>query len=130
MTVRDALALINQILDEYGFGEGEFGRAETLTKAKKTDSRLTCWEMVHHLTRILETEGEEGAARIVRALGGAAETARELCYRLYALADRKNRAAEALAYNTLVSSWPAIAERERSMDPAQVDLLGPVDSRI
>ena len=59
----------------------------------------------------------------MRALGGAADTARELCYRLYALADRKNRAAEALAYNTLVRSWPSIADLARSMESVQGDLL-------
>ncbi|MCY3818882.1 MAG: hypothetical protein OXH52_05885, partial [Gammaproteobacteria bacterium] len=179
MTVRDALALINQILDEvlaeqegdfdadsrwalawfeeFGFAEGEFGRGETLSTAKntsiagmveagilvsqagkirllrpqelpadwdpRTDTRLTSWEMVHHLIRVLETDGDEGAARLVRALGGAADTARELCYRLYALADRKSRAAEALAYNTLVRSWPSIAELARSMESMQSDLL-------
>ena len=175
MTVREALALINQILDEvlseqdgdfdadsrwalawfeeYGFGEGEFGRAETLSKAKntsiagmveagilvsqagrvrllapkelpvdwnpRTDARLTAWEVVHHLIRILEMEGDDGAARVVHMLGGDAHTARELCYHLYTLADRKNRSPEALAYNTLVRSWPIIAERARSMDPVQ-----------
>ena len=178
MTVRDALALINQILDEVlaeqegdfdadtrwaltwfeesGFAEGDFGRAEQLSKSKNTsvegmeragllvskagkvrllkpdelpadwdprkDTRLTAWEMVHHLIRVLP-DGEDGAASLIRALGGAAETARELCYRLYALADRKNRPAEALAYNTLVRSWPVIAERARSMDSVQGDLL-------
>lgn len=115
MTVRDALAPINQILDEVlAEQEGDFGRAETLTKAKYTS---------------VSGEGEEGAARIVRALGGAAEAAREICYRLYALADRKSRAAEALADNTLVGSWPAIAEHARSIGPAQADLLGSPSSR-
>ena len=35
-------------------------------------------------------------------LGGMAEIARELCYRLYTLCERKKRAAEALSYNSLV----------------------------
>ena len=41
-------------------------------------------------------------------LGSKAETARELCYRLYTLCERKKRAAEALSYNGLVQSWPEI----------------------
>ena len=32
----------------------------------------------------------------------------ELCYRLYTVCERKKRAAEALAYNSLVQSWPEI----------------------
>ena len=110
LTVREALALINQTLDEAlaeqegdfdadsrwalawfeqsGFAEGEYGVAETLSKSKNTsvagmveagileskrgkvrllrpeelpadwdpatDPRLTAWEIVHHLIRVLE----------------------------------------------------------------------------
>ncbi|GAB4329265.1 MAG: DUF1156 domain-containing protein [Calditrichia bacterium] len=165
LSVRDALALINQTLDEVlaeqegdfdpdtrwalawfeqqGFTEGEFGLAETLSKAKntgvngmveagiiaagrgkvrllkpqelpedwdpQTDKRLTTWEMVHHLIRVLEKGGENAAAELVAKLGAKAETARELAYRLYNLCERKKRAREALSYNALVQSWPEIA---------------------
>jgi putative DNA methylase len=164
MTVREALALINQILDEvlaeqegdfdadsrwalswfeqYGFAEGEYGVAETLSKAKNTsvsglveagilaskagkvrllkpdelpedwdpatDERLTVWEMVHHLIRVLEADGEIAAAELVARLGSKADVARELAYRLYTQCERKKRAQEALAYNSLVQSWPEI----------------------
>ena len=169
VAVHDALALINQTLDEVlaeqegdfdadtrwavawfeqcGFGEGDFGIAETLSKAKNTsvrgmveagilasgggnvrllrpeelpddwdpasDSRLTAWEMVHHLVRVLESGGESAAAELTAALGATAETARELCYRLYTLCERKKRAAEALSYNALVQSWPEITRLAR-----------------
>jgi len=164
LSVREALSLINQILDEVladqegdfdadtrwalawfeqsGFAEGEFGVAETLSKAKNTsvsgmveagilissrgkvrllkpnelpdywdpeeDERLTVWEMVHHLIRVLELSGESAAATLIAKLGSKAETARELCYRLYTLCERKKRSAEALSYNALVQSWPEI----------------------
>jgi putative DNA methylase len=162
--VREALALINQVLDEtlaeqegdfdadsrfalawfeqMGFAEGDYGIAETLSKAKNTsvkgledagillskrgkvrllapgelpanwdpatDTRLTNWETVHHLIRVLEADGESAAAELVAKLAARAETARELSYRLYTLCERKKRAAEALSYNALVQSWPAI----------------------
>ena len=54
-----------------------------------------------------------------QALGGASvpvyqdSIARELAYRLYTLCERKKRAAEALAYNGLVQSWPEIARLAR-----------------
>ena len=164
LTVREALALINETLDtalaeqegdfdpdsrwalawfeQFGFDEGEYGVAEVLSKAKATsvqglveagiiasgrgkvrvlkpeelpadwdpatDSRLTHWETVHHLIRALSSGGEGGAAELVAKLGAKAETARELAYRLYTLCERKKRAAEALAYNGLVQSWPEI----------------------
>ena len=77
------------------------------------DARLTVWEMVHHLVRVLEAGGETAAAQLVARLGSHAETARELCYRLYTLCERKRRAAEAMAYNALVQSWPEIARLAR-----------------
>ena len=164
LTVRQALGLINEVLDEVlaeqegdydsdtrfalawfeqsGFAEGDFGVAEILSKAKVTsvegmvdagilasgkgkvrllkpaelptdwdplnDKRLTAWDAVHHLIRALEAGGEPAAAELVGKLGSRAESARELAYRLYALCERKKRAAEALSYNGLVQSWPEI----------------------
>ena len=69
--------------------------------------------MVHQLIRSLEAGGEGAAAEIVAKLGSKAEIARELCYRLYTLCERKKRAAEALSYNGLVQSWPEITRQAR-----------------
>jgi predicted nuclease of restriction endonuclease-like (RecB) superfamily len=130
LSVREALTLINQTLDEAlaeqegdfdadsrwalawfehaGFAEGEYGVAETLSKAKNTsaaglveagflassrgkvrllrpdelpadwdpttDRRLTAWETVHQLIRVLEAGGEGAAAFLVAKLGSKAET--------------------------------------------------------
>jgi putative DNA methylase len=184
LSVRQALTLINQTLDEvlteqegdfdadtrwalawfdqFGFGEAEFGTAETLSKAKNTsvggmveagivasrggkvrllrpielpedwdpgtDRRLTVWEMVHQLVRVLD-QGEAAAAALVTKLGSRADTARELAYRLYITCERKKRAPEALAYNALVQSWPEISRlAQESRDPrgAQAELFGGV----
>ena len=78
-----------------------------------TDPRLTIWEAVHHLVHALDTGGETAAAHLVRQLGGVAETARELAYRLYTVCERKKRPAEALSYNSLVQSWPEIVRLAR-----------------
>jgi len=183
LSVREALALINQTLDEalaqqegdfdadsrwaltwfeqMGFADGEYGVAEQLSKSKNTsvagmveagivlssrgkvrllrpnelpanwnpatDPRLTAWEMVHHLIRLLESGGEGAAAEVAAKLGTKAEIARELCYRLYTLCERKKRAAEALAYNALVQSWPEIMRLAResaaSAAPVQDSLI-------
>ncbi len=169
LSVREALALINQTLDEAlaeqegdfdadsrwalawfeqsGFAEGEYGVAETLSKAKNTsvggmaeagivvsrggkvrllkpaelpsdwdpatDPRLTAWEVVHHLIRVLEARGEGEAAELLGKLGSRAEAARELAYRLYTVCERKKRAQEALSYNGLVQSWPEVTRLAR-----------------
>lgn len=183
LSVREALALINQTLDEalaeqegdfdadsrwaltwfdqHGFTEGDYGVAEQLSKSKNTsvggleqagilhskggkvrllrpeelptdwhpatDSRLTAWEVVHHLVQVLGHGGEAAAAVLVTELGAKAETARELAYRLYSLCDRKKRASDALAYNGLVQSWPEImrlAKEPAPTRPGQQSLFG------
>ena len=87
-----------------------------------TDSRLTVWESVHHLVRVLETGGESGAALLLAQLGSGADAARELAYHLYTVCERRKRAAEALAYNGLVQSWLEIA-RLALQDSGQVQTV-------
>jgi len=93
-----------------------------------TDKRLTAWEMVHQLVRALDQSGEAGAAGIVVKLGGKAEIAKELAYRLYVIAaERRKRAAEARPYDGLVKSWPEIVrlaqEGNKSAATAELDLF-------
>ncbi len=166
VSVRDALALINQVLDEVlaeqegeydaatrwavawfeqsGFGEGEFGTAETLSKAKNIDleqlvqagllkaergkvrllrpdelpedvsAEPTAWEMLHRLIDRLSTAGEKGAGELLAQLGSRAEASRELAYRLYQIAERKGWAQDALGYNALVQSWPEVVKAART----------------
>jgi putative DNA methylase len=112
-------------LDEAGILVSRAGKVRLLKPAELpadwdplTDKRLTHWEIVHQLIRALEAGGESAAAALVAKLGSKAETARELCYRLYTLCERKKRAVEAMAYNGLVQSWPEItrlaAEKPRA----------------
>jgi len=180
LSVREALGLINQVLDEAlaeqegdfdgdtrwaltwfeqaGFAEGEYGVAEQLSKSKNTsvagmveagilesrrgkvrllrpaelpaawdpdsDGRLTVWETVHHLVRILEAGGEAKASELVAKLGTRSEPARELCYRLYTVCERKKRAQEALSYNALVQSWPELARLAREIPEVKVPVQG------
>ena len=71
--------------------------------------RPTAWEILHQFIRALESGGETGAAELVAKTGAAkSEEARELCYRLYVMCERKKRAKEAGSYNGLVQSWQEI----------------------
>ena len=72
------------------------------------DDRLTVWEVTHYLCRALETGGIDGAADLVRRVGGLADSARDLAYRLFSICDKKKWATEAQPYNALVASWPDI----------------------
>ncbi|MEI6636924.1 MAG: DUF1156 domain-containing protein, partial [Planctomycetota bacterium] len=68
----------------------------------------------------LDTKGEAGAAALMRRINarypGAAETARELAYRLYTICERKKWAQEAIAYNSLIVAWPEIVKLAQSSD--------------
>jgi len=74
------------------------------------DGRLTVWEVTQHLIHCLETSGETETAALKAKVGGLAETARELAYRLYTLCERKGWADEAGFYNSLVVARPAISQ--------------------
>ncbi len=84
-----------------------------------TDRRLTAWEACMYLVRRLEDPagGVQATGRLARSLGGFAETARDLAYRLHQIATNTRRAEDAVAFNALVVEWPdimAAAEREPS----------------
>jgi len=171
MSVRTALQLINQAVDEflteqeaqmddwtrfavtwfsqYGFAEGPFGDAQTIATARNVtvegvrdagilksgggrvrllrieeldpawsplaDARLTVWEVVHHLVRRLHEGGEQASAALLKEVGGLADDARALCYRLYTLCEQKKWAEEARAYNTLISSWGGMERVAQSL---------------
>ena len=76
-----------------------------------TEHRLTVWAVTQHLIRSLDKNGETAASALATKVGGLAETARDLAYRLYVLCERKGWAEEAGFYNSLVVSWPAIAPK-------------------
>ena len=168
LSVRNALILINQVLDEqmegqeanwdedtrwavvwfdqYAFGNGDFGQADQLARAKntavhgvveagvavssagsvrlykpeelpadwapETDKRLTVWEMLHHLIRLLK-HGEMPAAAMLARLGDQAEAAKELAYRLYGICEKKKRSTEGQLYNDLISVWPDLVNQSK-----------------
>jgi putative DNA methylase len=74
-----------------------------------TVSRLTVWEVTQHLIRCLDQKGENETANLKAKIGGMAEIARDLAYRLYTLCERKGWAEEAGYYNSLVVAWPSMA---------------------
>jgi putative DNA methylase len=86
------------------------------------DPRVPVWEATQHLVKRLDDGGEQAAADLLRRLGGLADSAQHLAYRLYAICERKGWAKEAAPYNALGGSWselqrlaarPAEAEQTR-----------------
>ncbi len=80
------------------------------------DNRLTVWEVTQHLIHRLDKQGEAEAANLKAKIGGMAEIARDLAYRLYTLCERKGWAEEAGYYNSLVVAWPSMASEPFELD--------------
>lgn len=176
MTVRSALARINEILDQvlnaqegdfdqttrfaiawyrqHGYGSGKFGDADNLARARNTsvevmereeiltaragkvqlikpfdlsadydvldDPHTGNWEGLHHLIRVLESEGITPAGEFLRTAlsrpDGAVEPdlVKELAHLLFRIAESNGWTKDALNFNTLVTSWPEILDVARS----------------
>lgn len=178
MSVREALAQINEVLDEQlaeqeghwdadtrwgvtwfeqnGFVAREFGLADQLARAKNTsvkgvveagfvvstpgkvrilkpeelpadwnpatDTRLTVWEILHHLIRVYKA-GESPAAALMAKLGDKADAAKELAYRLYDICEKKKRSTEGQLYNEIIAIWPDLVARSKEA-PAPIARAG------
>lgn len=75
-----------------------------------SDVRPNLWLLVHHLVARLRTEGERAAADLLRPVRHHGEDVRNLLYWLSLTAVASGRAADALAYDALVTSWPQITK--------------------
>ena len=92
------------------------------------DTGESCvWMLTQQLTQAMAKGGVEACAKIVANMFGSnGERAKDLAYRLYTIAERKNWANEAYAYNALVVSWPDIQARAavlKEIEPEQLDLF-------
>jgi putative DNA methylase len=162
MSVKTALQLINRFLaeddfdhdtqfclhwfDQHGWGEGAYGEADVLARAKATSvsglsdagvvesgagkvrllRRLPIWEALHQLVRAIRDDGETEAGLLLAAVKPKSEAIRQLAYRLYTLCERRGWADDARAYNELVTSWSAVESAAGEVpDPSeQLKLFG------
>jgi putative DNA methylase len=101
-------------IEESGIGEARAGKFRLYERSELPpgyspvdDLRRTVWESVQHLIAALE-RSESEAADLLHTLGGYGERARQLAYLLYQKANDKGWAAEAGAYNGLITAWPSL----------------------
>lgn len=180
MTVRSALARINEVLDEvlneqegdfdaptrfaiawyrrHGYQTGVFGQADDLARARNTsveamdhggvltsragkvtllrpadlptdydvltDNQTSTWEALHHLSRLLETDGVGGAGDFLAAAVSRpdgvieADLVKELAFLLFSIAEKNGWTKDALAFNPLATSWPDIVDASRASRPS------------
>jgi putative DNA methylase len=177
MTVRTALARINDVLDEviseqegdfdsdtrfaiawfrqYGYGTGVFGDADNIARARnasidalarsgiltsgggkvalirpevlpgdydpQADPRISHWEVVHHLVRVLDGHGVDGAATFFASIRARPDGAidpdlcKELAFLLFRIAEDNKWAKEAVGFNALGTSWNDIVAASRTL---------------
>jgi putative DNA methylase len=85
----------------------------------ESDTRLTVWEVTHHLLSAHETGGDASAGRLVMRVGEHADAARDLAYRLYTVCERNKWSQAGQDYNALVVGWSDII-RATSIDASGV----------
>lgn len=119
-------------LVEAGIVQASRGRVRLLARHEYSadwdpakDTRIPVWEATQRLVHLLLIEGEGPAGDLLARLGGLGDTARDLAYRMYHVAERKGWSDEARAYNALVVAWTDLArgaESARAAQPAQASL--------
>jgi putative DNA methylase len=107
-------------------GKARLLRRDELPKTwnPSEDERIPDWEATQHLIHALDQKGETGAAKLLSQLNGQGEITRDLAYRLYSICDRKGWVQEAIAYNSLVISWPEISRLATQQTSIQGELVG------
>lgn len=178
MTVRSALARINEILDQvlneqegdfdptsrfaiawyrqHGYGVGLFGDADNLARALNTsvdamgrdgvvtsragkvqlikpqeldpsydpatDRRISNWEVLQYLIKVLEQEGISASGGLLRSALHRpddvveADLLKELAHLLFRIAEGNGWTKDALSFNNLVTTWPDITEAARAQN--------------
>ncbi len=118
LPARSANVIVDELskleLIEARGGRARARAADELLAAYARDSQrpLSTWAATLVLAAALGEEGEAEAARWYRRLDAATiEGVRELCYRCYLVASRRDSAQDAQLFNALVASLPAIASR-------------------
>lgn len=100
-------------------------RSELPEKVDVDESNI--WMLTQQLTRAMAKGGVNACAEIIfNMFGSNAESAKDLAYRLYTIAERKGWAEEAYAYNNLVVAWPDIQTRAaelKAVQPEQMNLF-------
>ncbi|MUL40939.1 DUF1156 domain-containing protein [Streptomonospora sp. PA3] len=94
------------------------------------DTRISEWETVMHLAKRLEEQGVNAAARLVaaaQAKGVDLDSAKELAYLLYSIAEQRGWAQHALLFNSLGTSWN---ELEGLSQAAEIRTPAPVQGAL
>jgi putative DNA methylase len=91
------------------------------------DEQISAWEVLHHMIAALERGGIAESAALLATAGSRtngpvdADLVKELAFLLFSLAEKNSWTQDALAFNTLATAWPEIADAARDGAGAQVE---------
>ena len=113
---------IEALRDEHGLLEASAGKLRLLRVGEynpkergRLHSGMTVWggcmRMAWHMLPGDDHRGVEGAAEVGRTMGGGVESVERLARILYDYFDARGDSANAVTFNTLVTSWGAIGNK-------------------
>jgi putative DNA methylase len=88
------------------------------------DLKISAWELLHHLIRVLDTDGIAGAGAFLSLAKSRAQAdvepdlVKELGHLLFRVAEQQGWTKDALSFNGLVTSWPDIIDAADRSRPA------------
>lgn len=93
------------------------------------DLDISAWEVLHHLIRIIDSDGVSAAGAFLAKVGTRADggidpaLVKELAFLLFSVADAKKWAKDAIAFNNIATSWIDLIDASRAGDgPPSPDL--------
>jgi putative DNA methylase len=84
------------------------------------DTNISAWEVLHHLIRILGSNGVDAAGAFLVKLGDRADGGidpaliKELAFLLYSVADARKWASDAIAFNNIATAWGDVIDGSRA----------------
>ena len=90
------------------------------------DDSISAWEVLQHMVRLLDTEGIAAAGQILKRAGERrddpvdADLVKELAFLLFSLAEKNGWTKDAIAFNSIATSWPDIIDASRDAGESQI----------
>ncbi|MGZ0145292.1 DUF1156 domain-containing protein [Rhodococcus qingshengii] len=115
-----------EVMDRNGILTSRAGKVQLITPSDLSagyvaveDAHISNWEVLHHLIKVLESDGIIPAGRFLQgALNHSnmidVDLVKELAHLLFRIAEVSGSTKDALSFNTLVTSWPEILELART----------------
>lgn len=122
-------------MERAGILTGRAGKVALLSPARLSanydpvaDVDISVWEVLHHLIRILDSDGVPAAGAFLAQVSSRADggidpaLVKELAFLLFSVADAKKWAKDAIAFNNIATSWSDLIDASRSGETPAADL--------